>query len=202
MTDYSYLSSESYDYLSSLFKIMIDNNIVDIFMSYSQDITLIVDIVRSLGIKVQAILKAVEDEKWDFYFKIIEFCFTFMLYENEGVQKVWTALLLQLVKAPAIPLVKFKELDLLLSQFLNGFNTARTKFDVYWIKVFELFDGLFRNNENLYSSANDFDLLFTSMKKYLISFVDYNKKAKRFTEIDYKQPIEGIYVYLTEKSNL
>ena len=201
LTDYSNLSSESFDLLNNLIKILIDNNIIDTFMSYSQDITIIFEIVQLLANKLQVIMKTVEDEKWDFYFKIIEFCFRIMIFENEGIQKMFTSLSIKLFKTPPIPLVKFRELSLLLNQFLISFNSLKIKYDLYWIHIFDLFDGLFRNNENLYSSSNDFDLVFSSMKKYLICFVDYNKKAKRYYENDYKLQIDRIYLYLTEKGN-
>ena len=52
----------------------------------------------------------------------------------------------------------------------------------------------------MYSSVNDFDTIFTVMKRYLISFVDFNKKVKKYQETDYKQQIETIYAFLNEKS--
>ncbi len=200
MTDFSFLSSESYDLLNTLFKVFTENNIIDSFISYSNDVSPVVDIVEYLGIKLQGVLKPIEDEKWDFYFKQVEFCFKYMLYENEVVQRLFTNILLKLLRAPAVPLVKFKELGTLLSVFLNGFNNLRIKFDVFWINIFDLFNNLFQNNELLYSSVNDFDMIFSAMKKYLISFVDFNKKAKKYQEAEYKQQIETIYAFLNEKS--
>ena len=62
---------------------------------------------------------------------------------------------------------------------------------------------LIKNNEKILDSPDDMELIIwhTFIKKLLMSFVDFNKTAKMYTDLEYKPIIQDIFKMINEKGN-
>jgi len=126
-----------------------------------------------------------------------------MLYENFDSQKLFIGLLESMINIKSIPMVRYKEINNLINKFSSIFVSIKQKYKGYWVDMFKILDMLIKNNEKILDSPDDMELIIwhTFIKKLLMSFVDFNKTAKMYTDLEYKPIIQDIFKMINEKGN-
>jgi len=200
--DFNILSIDSTNILICYLKTFQDNNFVEIF-TINKELSTITHIVNKLIIGLDNSLPKNDDEKWNLYVKLFEFCLKSMLYENFDSQKLFIGLLESMINIKSIPMVRYKEINNLINKFSSIFVSIKQKYKGYWVDMFKILDMLIKNNEKILDSPDDMELIIwhTFIKKLLMSFVDFNKTAKMYTDLEYKPIIQDIFKMINEKGN-
>ena len=198
--DFSILSIDSSNMLICYLKTLQDNNFVEIFL-LNKEFSIITQIVNKLIIGLEHSLPKNDDEKWTLFVKLFEFCLKTILYENHESQKIFIGLLESMIDIKSIPMVRYKEINCLINKFASIFVSIKQKYKGYWIDIFRILNMLLKNNEKILDSPEDMEIIIwhTFIKKLLISFVDYNKSSKMYTESEYLPIVQDIFKFINEK---
>jgi hypothetical protein len=201
LEDFSQLSLDSLSAIHRVIKVLFDYNLVELFLNNLNDINTLYLIVSSIVTKMLNCLPKTNDQKWELFIYIAEYCMKISLNENTEIQKKYINIASNMFKSAILPILKFKDVYSILSAFYNPFLALKNKYDLFWIDVFIIFDGVFRNNEDLYTSPQDIEMLWNLfVKKYLISFVDFNKKAVvKLQDETYKPILIDIFMNVTQR---
>jgi hypothetical protein len=198
--DMTTISSDSFIYIHKNIFYLYDNNFIQVFNNYLNDSETIFNLVKSLIEKLVISLPKTDDEKWELYYFILQFCFNSILIENEGLQRKYMSLCLEMFEVCSLPLYKYKELTTLLTVFYNRFSLLKAKYEEFWPDIFKLFFLIFTNNNDLYTSTSEIETLWTLfIKKFIISFVDYKKKNPKLPETLYKPHLVNIFAHTIMK---
>jgi hypothetical protein len=192
--DFGPISGESIMCIGRIFKTFYENNILTAVLDQSQ----FSEIVSIVIEKLTKCLPKINDDKWELFVFMLEFLLKCVLIENETIQIQYVEKLHKLIESSVIPIFRFKDIYNQLSSFYNSFLNLKLKHENLWIKVFIIFKILLSNNEELYNSTNDIEILWSLfIKKYLISYVDHMKRMNKKDE-NLKQILAEILV----KSNV
>jgi hypothetical protein len=197
LEDFSQLSLEALGAIHKVIKVLSDYNMVQVFLTSLSDIITLYDIVNSIVTKMLNCLPKTNDQKWELFIYIAEYCMKISLSDNQDIQKRYIDIVCNMFRSTVLPSLKFKDVNVILGSFYSPFLNLKNKYDTFWINVFKIFDSIFRNNEDLYQT--DIEPIWNLfVKKYLISFVDSNKKMKLADEV-YKPILIDIFMTVQTK---
>jgi hypothetical protein len=195
LEDFSQLSLDSLTAIHRVIKVLYEYNMVEIFQNNLKDTSLLHDIVTSIVNKMMNCLPKTNDQKWELFIFTAEYCIKTALSDNQEIQKKFMNITLDMFKTSIVPHLKYKDIFTILSGFYSQFIGLKNKYEEFWIDVFRLFAYIFGNNEELYNSPSDMELLWNLfVKKYLISFVDLTKKGSiKLSENIYKPVLVDLF---------
>jgi len=216
VTDITLLSSDSLNWIYKVIRIFYDTNLLQNFLNFysansgnhtnvSNQNThkIISEIINSLVKKLVHTLPKTNEEKWDLFIFIFQFCLKSSLIEIEDIQKSFIETLIFMLENTKFPLLRFKEINQSLVSFYSGFINLRVKYDNFWADIFKLFYLIFSNNEDLFILNNEIECLCNLfLKKFLISFVDYNKKLNKSSENVTTPEMAKIFEFTINKSKI
>ncbi len=160
------------------------------------------DLVRLIQYKMDNVMPKIDDDKWDLFIHLLQFNLKSILIENHEIQIRFAENLVLMFRGKSVPLVKFKEINHFLNLFYTPFISMKIKYDGYWKDIFKLFNTIIINNEELFNSQNEIESLWLLfVKKFLISFVDYNKRMPGSYE-ECKGDIVQIFANVVMKGKL
>lgn len=195
--DISILSTESLNSIYKILRCFYDNNFLSVFSECLSSSEVIYEITKIILDKLMNCLPKSDDEKWELFMFLLDFSLKSSVIENEELQHKFIEILILMFTSSKVPLLKFKEIGLLMNNYYNSFANLKSKYSNYWVDIFKLFYAILSNNEELLNSQNDIDTLWNLfIRKFLISFVDYNKKTNKPDEHLYKVELNKIFAYV------
>ena len=171
--DINSIKYESLQIIKNIIKIMFDLQITGVLLNNNFDYNQIINFIKLLADKIMIVLSDVDDEKWDLYIYLGQFCLKISLVENEEIQNKFFNCLFYLFEKIKIPLVRYSQINELIINWHPAFMLLQKKYDKFYEDIFKFFYILFINNEDLKTNQNELEKLWnTFCKKYLISYVD------------------------------
>lgn len=203
--DITVLQQEGLDYIYKIIEILYELHIIQLLTSNNFSFTQILTFVQVLTVKSCNVMPQMNDDKWNLYIYLAQFCFKCALVENENSQIKFSENLIVLFERPKIPLVRYGQIINILVNWHQPFVNIKKKYENYWDDVFKIFYLLFINNEDVANSSTEMENLWNLyLKKYLISYVDVMKKENKKINESAHEDIKKIYEFVKNivKNNL
>lgn len=203
--DLNNLLPDSLDYLIKIIKDLNEVNIVLLLTNNCLRCQQISTLVSYIYEKLKGSLSDVNEDKWELLIMLIHFCFKCTLVENKEIQKEFLNILKLIFEEKIIIFVRYKQLIDILNKFYNGFSCISLKCDSFWDDILYIFFLIITKNDQISTSEKEIELLWCLFsKKYLISFVDENKKSNKAIKKCTLENITKIYKFINGivKNNL
>ena len=173
--DINSIKIESIQIIKDIIKLMFDLQITEVLLNNNFGNNQIFIFIKLLADKIMIVLSEIDDENWDLYIYLSQFCLKISLVENEEIQKKFFNCLFYLFEKKKIPLVRYTQINELILNWYPAFMSLKKKYDKFFEDIFQFFFILF-SNEDLKTNQKEIEKLWNSFcRKYLISFVDTNK---------------------------
>ena len=177
--DINSVKTESIQIIINIIKIMFELQITEILLINNFKTNQILIFIQLLADKIKLVLPEINDEKWDLYIYLGQFCLKISLVENEEIQNKFFNCLFYLYENIKIPIERYSQINELIINWHPAFMLLKNKYDKFYEDIFKFFYLLFTNNEDLKLNYKEIEKLWnTFCRKYLISYVDTNKNKK------------------------
>ena len=203
--DISIVQQEGQDYIYKIISILYDLQIVQLLTMINFSFNQILTFVQTLTGKMCNVMPAMNDDKWNLYLYVAQFCFKCALTENENAQIKFTENIIVMLEKAKIPLVRYNQIITILTNWHQPFLNLQIKYENFWEDVFTIFYLLFINNEEITNSICEMENLWNLfVRKYLISYVDDVKKNNKTISKGASDEIKKIYDHVNNivKNNL
>jgi hypothetical protein len=177
--DINSIKNESLQIIINIIKIMFELQITEILFNNNFNTNQILIFIQLLADKIKLVLPEIDNEKWDLYIYLGQFCLKMSLVENEEIQNKFFNCLFYLYEKIKIPIERYSQINELIINWHPAFMLLKNKYDKFYEDIFKFFYLLFTNNEDLKLNYKEIEKLWnTFCRKYLISYVDTNKNKK------------------------
>jgi hypothetical protein len=174
--DINSIKSESLQIIINIIKIMFELQITEILFINNFNTNQILIFIQLLADKIKLVLPEIDNEKWDLYIYLGQFCLKISLVENEEIQNKFFNCLFYLYEKIKIPIERYSQINELIINWHPAFMLLKKKYDKFYEDIFKLFYILFTNNKDLKTNHKEIEKLWSTFcRKYLISYVDTNK---------------------------